>query len=108
MPRLDAIDPRILPDMSAKVSFLSQEVTAEQQKPLLAVMPAALAVRDTATAVFVVRDGKLVKVPVRDPGWPWVTDNAPGRIAPSTATVATSDPKALDTATQSPVTSCLT
>ncbi len=35
--QFDAIDPRILPDMSAKVSFLSQEVTAEQQKPLIAV-----------------------------------------------------------------------
>jgi multidrug efflux pump subunit AcrA (membrane-fusion protein) len=62
--QFDAIDPRILPDMSAKVSFLSQEVTAEQQRPLLAVLPAALVVRDAATAVFVVRDGKLVKVPV--------------------------------------------
>ena len=41
--RFDAIDPRILPDMSAKVSFLAQEVTAEQQKPLLAVHPDALA-----------------------------------------------------------------
>jgi RND family efflux transporter MFP subunit len=40
--RFDAIDPRILPDMSAKVSFLAQEVTAEQQKPLLAVNPEAL------------------------------------------------------------------
>ncbi len=27
--QFDAIDPRILPDMSAKVSFLSQEVTAD-------------------------------------------------------------------------------
>ena len=62
--RFDAIDPRILPDMSAKVSFLTQEVTAEQQKPLLAVHPDALAVRDGATVLFVVRDGKLAQVPV--------------------------------------------
>jgi RND family efflux transporter MFP subunit len=62
--QFDAIDPRILPDMSAKVSFLSQDVTAEQQKPLLAVLPDALAVRDAATVVLVVRDGKLAKVPV--------------------------------------------
>ena len=62
--RFDAIDPRILPDMSAKVSFLAQEVTAEQQKPLLAVNPEALASRDGATALFVVRDGKLAQVPV--------------------------------------------
>ncbi len=51
--QFDAIDPRILPDMSAKVSFLSQEVTAEQQKPLLAVQPDALAARDAATVLFV-------------------------------------------------------
>ena len=51
--QFDAIDPRILPDMSAKVSFLSQDVTAEQQKPLLAVLPDALAVRDAATVLFV-------------------------------------------------------
>ena len=41
-----SIDPRILPDMSAKVSFLTQEVTAEQQRPLLAVNPDALVARD--------------------------------------------------------------
>jgi len=62
--RFDAIDPRILPDMSAKVSFLAQEVTAEQQKPLLAVNPDALATREGATVLFVVRDGKLAQVPV--------------------------------------------
>ena len=62
--RFDAIDPRILPDMSAKVSFLAQEVTAEQQKPLLAVNPDALTTREGATVLFVVRDGKLAQVPV--------------------------------------------
>ena len=39
--KFDEIDPRILPEMSAKVSFLSQEVTPEQQKPLVAVSPDA-------------------------------------------------------------------
>ena len=60
----DAIDPRILPDMSAKVSFLSQEVTAEQQKAILAVHPDALVARAAGSALFVVRDGKLAEVPV--------------------------------------------
>ena len=51
--------------MSAKVSFLSQEVTPEQQKPLLAVQPDALvAARRAARVVFVVRDGKARAVPV--------------------------------------------
>ncbi len=62
--QFDAIDPRILPDMSAKVSFLSQEVTAEQQKPLLAVNPDALAVRGTASVLYAIRDGKTVEVRV--------------------------------------------
>jgi multidrug efflux pump subunit AcrA (membrane-fusion protein) len=62
--RFDAIDPRILPDMSAKVSFLSQEVTAEQQKPLVAVPADALATRDGGSALFAIRDGKAVAVRV--------------------------------------------
>jgi RND family efflux transporter MFP subunit len=62
--RFDAIDPRVLPEMSAKVSFLTQEVTAEQQKPLVAVSPDALVQRDGRTVVFVIRDDKAVAVPV--------------------------------------------
>jgi RND family efflux transporter MFP subunit len=62
--KFDAIDPRILPEMSAKVSFLSQDVTPEQQQPLVAVNSDALAQRDGRTVVFVVRDGKAVAVPV--------------------------------------------
>ena len=62
--KFDEIDPRILPEMSAKVSFLTQDVTAEQQKPLLAVSPDAFAKVDGGTVIFVVRDGKAVAVPV--------------------------------------------
>ena len=62
--KFDAIDQRILPEMSAKVSFLSQEVTAEQQKPLVAVNPDAIVQRDGRTVVFVVRDGHAVAVAV--------------------------------------------
>jgi HlyD family secretion protein len=60
----DEIDPQILPEMSAKVSFLSQDVTPEQQKPLIAVHPDALAERDGGTLVFVVREGRAVAVPI--------------------------------------------
>jgi multidrug efflux pump subunit AcrA (membrane-fusion protein) len=62
--RFEAIDPRVLPEMSAKVSFLSQPVTAEQQKPLIAVSPDALTQRDGKSVVFVVRDNVAVPVPV--------------------------------------------
>jgi len=62
--RFDEIDPRVLPEMSAKVSFLSQEVTPDQQKPLLAVNPEAIAPRDGRTVVFVVKDGVATEVAV--------------------------------------------
>jgi HlyD family secretion protein len=62
--RFEAIDPRVLPEMSAKVSFLSQPVTAEQQKPMTAVNADALSPRDGKTVVVLVRDNKAVVVPV--------------------------------------------
>jgi HlyD family secretion protein len=62
--RFEAIDPRVLPEMSAKVSFLSQPVSADQQKPMIAVNPDALTQRDGKTAVIVVRDEKAVVVAV--------------------------------------------
>jgi HlyD family secretion protein len=62
--KFDAIDPRILPEMSAKVSSLSQDVTAEQQKPMVAVATDAIAQRDGRAVVFVVKDGIATAVPV--------------------------------------------
>ena len=62
--KFDAIDPRILPEMSAKVSFLSQEVTTEQQKPMVAVATDAIVQRDGRTVVFVIRDDIATAVPV--------------------------------------------
>ena len=62
--RFDELDPRILPEMSAKVAFLTQEITPEQQKPLIAVSADAIVQRDGRTVVFVVRDDRAVAVPV--------------------------------------------
>ena len=62
--RFDAIDPRVLPEMSAKVSFLSREVTADDQKPQVAVNTDAIALRDGKSVVFVVRDDRAALVPV--------------------------------------------
>jgi RND family efflux transporter MFP subunit len=62
--RFDAIDPRVLPEMSAKVSFLSQEVTPEQQKPLLAVNPEAIAQRNGHAVVLVVKDDVAIEAAV--------------------------------------------
>ncbi|MEP7183533.1 MAG: efflux RND transporter periplasmic adaptor subunit [Betaproteobacteria bacterium] len=62
--KFDVIDPRVLPEMSAKVSFLSQEVTPDQQKPVLAVSAEAIVVRDGRSVVLVVRDGAAAEVVV--------------------------------------------
>jgi multidrug efflux pump subunit AcrA (membrane-fusion protein) len=47
--RFDQLDARILPEMSAKVNFLKQPITAADQQPLLAAPPAAV-VREGSTA----------------------------------------------------------
>ena len=83
--KFDAIDPRILPEMSAKVSFLSQDVTAEQQKPLVAVAADAIVQRDGRAVVFVVRDG-VARRGARDAGQ---EDRRPDRRSPATSRAAT-------------------
>lgn len=62
--RFDELDPRVLPEMSAKVAFLTQEITPEQQKPLTAVSPDAIVQRDGRTVIYVVRGDRAVSVPV--------------------------------------------
>jgi multidrug efflux pump subunit AcrA (membrane-fusion protein) len=57
-------DPRILPEMSAKVTFLNQELTTDQQKPRVVVNPDALTTREGKTVAYVIRDGKAHQVPV--------------------------------------------
>ena len=62
--QFDDLDPRILPEMSAKVAFLTQEITPEQQKPMTAVNADAIVQRDGRTVLFVVRNDRAVAVPV--------------------------------------------
>ncbi|MDT6961701.1 efflux RND transporter periplasmic adaptor subunit [Cupriavidus sp. SZY C1] len=57
-------DARVLPDMSAKIAFLSKPVPPEDNKPLTAVQPSAVVERDGKPVVFVVADGKARQVPV--------------------------------------------
>ncbi len=47
-------DKRVLPDMSAKVAFLSRDLKPEERKPVTAVQPAALAKREGKDVVFVI------------------------------------------------------
>jgi RND family efflux transporter MFP subunit len=58
-------DPRILPEMSAKVSFLSRPLTPEDRKPILAVNRSALFNRDGVNLLFLIQGEQLVETPVR-------------------------------------------
>jgi HlyD family secretion protein len=50
--RFKQLDPRVLPEMSAKVAFLSQPITQADLQPLLAVPPAALAQHEGQAVVW--------------------------------------------------------
>jgi RND family efflux transporter MFP subunit len=58
-------DARILPDMSAKVSFLDKETSAQERQPVTVVPRAAVFERDGAAFVNVVREGAAHAVPVK-------------------------------------------
>lgn len=62
--RFLTIDNRILPEMSAKVAFLSREVRADEQEPRLAVIRKALKTRNGKVFVFVVRGDKAFEAPL--------------------------------------------
>lgn len=52
-------DPRMLPDMSAKVSFLSRSLRADEKNPRIAVNKNALVHRSNRQAVFVVEGNRV-------------------------------------------------
>jgi len=57
-------DPRVLPDMSSKISFLSRALTPDERKPVPALRPDAIVKRDGKDVVFVVskdKDGEQVR-----------------------------------------------
>jgi RND family efflux transporter MFP subunit len=63
--RLAALDPRILPEMSAKVAFLERAVAAGETASRVAVSPRAVTTRGGASTVFVVKDGRAQAVAVK-------------------------------------------
>ncbi len=58
-------DARILPEMSAKVAFLSREMPDGERTPRTVVARSALIERDGRRVAYVVRDGKAVQVAVQ-------------------------------------------
>lgn len=58
-------DPRVLPEMSAKVAFLSRELTAQERKPVVALRADAVVKRDNADVAFIAdKDMKVKQTPV--------------------------------------------
>ncbi len=57
-------DSRILPEMSAKVAFLSRLVKSDEQKPRTALHQTALVNQKDRKAVFLVKGEKVVETPV--------------------------------------------
>ncbi|MGS0892625.1 efflux RND transporter periplasmic adaptor subunit [Burkholderia stagnalis] len=57
-------DERVLPDMSAKIAFLSKPVSARDRQPVTAVQASAVVARDGRPVVFVVKDDAVRAVPV--------------------------------------------
>ncbi|MEI9476067.1 MAG: efflux RND transporter periplasmic adaptor subunit [Deltaproteobacteria bacterium] len=62
-------DPRILPEMRAKVAFLSRPLKEEEQKSHTAINPSALVNKDGQNTVFVVQEDRAVerKIKVAQP-----------------------------------------
>jgi len=58
------LDPRILPDMSARVAFLTGEPSADERTPHPAVRPAAVVRSEGRAYVYAVREGKVARVQV--------------------------------------------
>jgi RND family efflux transporter MFP subunit len=54
-------DARVLPDMSAKVAFLSRAPKPEERKPVTAVRPEALVKREGKSVLFILGDDNVVK-----------------------------------------------
>ncbi len=65
--KFDAIDPRVLPEMSAKVVFLERKLSEAERKPIVAVSSQAVVTRDGRPVVYLIEGDRVREVPL-DPG----------------------------------------
>ena len=61
-------DARVLPDMSAKVAFLSREVKDSEKKPVVAVQAGAVTEREGRQTVFAIKDERASAIAVTTGG----------------------------------------
>jgi RND family efflux transporter MFP subunit len=64
--RFDNLDPRILPEMSAKVSFLSQDISDADQQPVMAVATTTIVNRDGNSIVYRLKSGEAGQYAVEE------------------------------------------
>ncbi|SCY17097.1 RND family efflux transporter, MFP subunit [Nitrosospira sp. Nl5] len=57
-------DPRVLPEMSAKIAFLEKEMAAGQRAARTVVQPNAIVQRNGKNVVFVIKDEKAIETPI--------------------------------------------
>lgn len=57
-------DPRVLPDMSAKVAFLSRAIAPENNQPVTALLKKAIVRRDGKDVIFVVENQRVKQITV--------------------------------------------
>jgi len=57
-------DSRILPEMSAKVAFLSRPLKPEEQKPITAINRSALINHGSRSTVFLIQEDRVVETPI--------------------------------------------
>jgi RND family efflux transporter MFP subunit len=62
--RFDSLDPRILPEMSSRVAFLSRPLTDQEKEPRLTVHRDALTKRDDTEGIFLKKDDEAEWVPL--------------------------------------------
>ncbi len=58
-------DARILPEMSAKVAFLSRPITPDDQKPFIAINKGAIINRGKNKVAFLVQDKHILETPIK-------------------------------------------
>ncbi|NLI82121.1 MAG: efflux RND transporter periplasmic adaptor subunit [Deltaproteobacteria bacterium] len=63
----EQLDPRVLPEMSAKVAFLSRSLTEEEKHPVLGVHRDSITERNGGPGIFVSRDNRATWSPIPSP-----------------------------------------
>lgn len=58
-------DSRILPEMSAKVAFLTRPATPEEQKPRIAINQSAIVNRKGKERAYLVKENKVMETPIK-------------------------------------------